>query len=498
MADLTIAEGLEYFKGKENAFIATVETGTSATRAYEVGDYFWKGGKLYEATAPIVSGTAFTAGTNCKLAVIGDDVSDLKESVNQIGPAVYAGFEQKTITDVPIASFDDGADDVPVKKLVIDIEPVQSGTGDPSQDNVRSITGWTGAKVTRTGVNVWDEEWEVGTIDATTGTLVANSSRARAKNYIPVVGGTTYYFYSGTASDAFTIVYYDKNKSFIRGNYYTFNRAIAAPDGAYYAKFTFPAVYEATYNNDISINYPATDTAYHAYSGATYDIAFPSEAGTVHGGTLEVNEDGSGTLTVDHKQVSATLENTNRNNATSYFITVLDAVKDGTAHSAMSNVFKSWNTGESTAAAGICFVNSSGAVQFNTVDSYASVSELLAAIPDISLVYPLATPQIYSLTAPQVKTLLGLNNIWADTGDVAELTYRAMNNTSGMITITKALIAPVLDSMVADTALVVNDFRIVGDTLYKVTAPIASGGTLTVGTNVTITTIGEQITALLA
>lgn len=113
MADLTIAEGLEYFKGKENAFIATVETGTSATRAYEVGDYFWKGGKLYEATAPIASGTAFTVGTNCKLAVIGDDVSDLKESINNLNWNKASAIHGNASGE--IASFNDGSNNAPIK-----------------------------------------------------------------------------------------------------------------------------------------------------------------------------------------------------------------------------------------------------------------------------------------------------------------------------------------------------------------------------------------------
>ena len=46
-----------------------------------------------------------------------------------------------------IASFSDGADDVPMKSLNVTITPKQSGSGDPSPDNVRPITGWTDADV---------------------------------------------------------------------------------------------------------------------------------------------------------------------------------------------------------------------------------------------------------------------------------------------------------------------------------------------------------------
>lgn len=79
----------------------------------------------------------------------------------------------------------------------------------------------------------------------------------------------------------------------------------------------------------------------------------------------------------------------------------------------------------------------------------------------------------------------------------ANLTITIKKTVPGWINLAKSILAPVLDSMTADTALGVNDFRIVGDTLYRITANVASGGTLTEGTNCAATTIGEEITALL-
>jgi hypothetical protein len=43
---------------------------------------------------------------------------------------------------------------------------------------------------------------------------------------------------------------------------------------------------------------------------------------------------------------------------------------------------------------------------------------------NLEIVYPLATPITYQLTPTEVRTLLGINNIWADTGDT-EVTYLA-------------------------------------------------------------------------
>ena len=388
--------GLGHFKDKENAMIAEK---FSASKAYAVGDYCYYNGTLYRFKTAHAAGAWTTS--DVEAAKLAHDVSDLKESINNIEPVAYAGVEQKTITDVPIASFDDGADDVPVKKLVVDIEPVQSGTGDPSPDNIRPITGWTICNI----------------------------------------------YHSGEDTSNPTVI----------------------------------------------------------------PIAFPSEAGTVYGGNLEINEDGSGTLTVDRLGLDMGSLSWQYTGESAWFCARTTALpyapyryaQGQNPDKASCSIYPVFVGNSATLNAAdkvitVANIALSGVYGIIVKDTtYTSLADFKPSVANQTVVYELATPQVYSFTAHQVKTLLGLNNIWADTGDIAELTYRAMNNTSAMIALTKALIAPVLDSMTADTALAVNDFRIVGNTLYRVTAPIASGGTLTVGTNVVATTIGAQITELL-
>lgn len=85
-----------------------------------------------------------------------------------------------------IASFPDGSG-LPMRSLLATIEPQQSGTGDPSPENVRPISGWT-------GLSGWVEEeydpteqptftvtWQTeagtvygGTVDVVTGLLTAD------------------------------------------------------------------------------------------------------------------------------------------------------------------------------------------------------------------------------------------------------------------------------------------------------------------------------------
>lgn len=63
----------------------------------------------------------------------------------------YAYAEVNAVKDATasgaVASFSDGAEDVPMDSCVVDIEPVQSGSGDPSPSNVRPISGWSEVNV---------------------------------------------------------------------------------------------------------------------------------------------------------------------------------------------------------------------------------------------------------------------------------------------------------------------------------------------------------------
>ena len=93
------------------------------------------------------------------------------------------------------------------------------------------------------------------------------------------------------------------------------------------------------------------------------------------------------------------------------------------------------------------------------------------------IAYPLATPIEIQLTPQEVNSLLGANNIFADTGDT-EVEYRA--DTKLYI---EKLTQPEEDDMIADSAISEGQFFMIGNSLYRALANIASGATITVGTN---------------
>lgn len=116
---------------------------------------------------------------------------------------------------------------------------------------------------------------------------------------------------------------------------------------------------------------------------------------------------------------------------------------------------------------------------------------------NLQVVYELATPLTYQLTPQEVSSLLGINNIFADTGDT-NVEYRAdtVLYADKLAKRQSAMIAPVETSYTATRNYTTGQLLIVDNTLYKVTANIANGGSITVGTNVIATTLSEVISAL--
>ena len=123
--------------------------------------------------------------------------------------------------------------------------------------------------------------------------------------------------------------------------------------------------------------------------------------------------------------------------------------------------------------------------------------------PTGQLIYELAAPLTVQLSPSQMSTLLGENHLWNTTGDVLNLTYRTdtkkyiEQKVADTNRKTCEIMTIVTDKMIAPDNLVIGDLVIVNDDLYKATANIASGATLTVGTNVQKLTLAEYIQSLL-
>ena len=167
----------------------------------------------------------------------------------------------------------------------------------------------------------------------------------------------------------------------------------------------------------------SANTDFAKYSGQTYDIIFPSEAGTVYGGELTVNEDGTGTLVVDRVMLSL---NTDDLNSSSDYPGWNDVAGLREIVGAGLNNIISGAITDFTSAYVRVNTHGAGNLFFTKAQLGMTADELRQAMPSMALhiVLPLATPQTYTLTASQVTTLLGTNNVWADAGDTT-VQYRA-------------------------------------------------------------------------
>lgn len=322
-----------------------------------------------------------------------------------------------------IATFVDGSDN-PLKALTISIVAQQAGTGDPSPDNVRPISGWTGANIYKRGFNLWDEEWELGLYNINNGNPVTSSTRIRTKNPIPILPNTTYI--KVTPNNGFQyLVFFDKNMTYVGAqNPGQGNKTFTTPANAYYMhSYTENDTYGTTYNNDISINYPSTDTAYHAYNGETINIDWEDEAGTVYGGTLDVK---TGELTVTHAIIqllsSMSWSRDEGQGRCRLYTRIFGMKADSTE--VYSEVFKGADTLMTIPYEWQARTNGTPSIIIGAPIGF-SLQDWKDLLDEetIHLVYPLATPIEYNLTPQQINSLLGLNNVWADCGAVTELKY---------------------------------------------------------------------------
>lgn len=231
-----------------------------STATYELNDLVIFNDDMYwHVSDTPTTGTDPTDATVWKLAIAGA-AADLSIAL--------AAFPTDTASG-PVASFADGAENIPVKSLEV---------------QVNAPAGVTGANIYVTGVNQWDEQWELGRYDQTTGLPVANNTAIRSKNAIPVRPSTTYY-YNLARSGGFAL-YYQLDGTYLNAVQMAASGTYTTPANCYFVRFYMFGTYGTTYNNNISVNYPSTDTAYHAYAGAVYAVDWTSEAGAVTTGTL--------------------------------------------------------------------------------------------------------------------------------------------------------------------------------------------------------------------
>jgi len=499
----------------------TIARGYDSTKTYNTGDYVRKSRQILRCLEDNVTGE--WDSTKWTVVVLADElsseISDLKDKISNKADVIVSSASGV------IASFTDGADGLPLKKATYYIEPKQSGTGDPSPDNIRPISGWTGMTVQRTGKNRCTPG-ELGTVSESSpagrpykSVQIGSTTRMRSKNLIPVVVGQSFTVSFNSADYHVAFMGFDSNGLYLGygSSWRVFQTA--SPTSASWANAAYIAIVLRKADNStmtladwdnaqIQVDIGNTATDFEPYTGQTIPITFPTSAGTVYGGDVTLNEDGSGVLTVDKGMFL--LDGTETSgfaliSATGNFgrfqkvingasvLTYKDQIITNLLPSYdYTNNAQKWSSpNESCTVVGV-----SGAEGrlFLVIDGVTTVEQAMTFFQanPCTIVYTLKTPATYTLTAEQVSTLLGANNIWCDTGNTS-VEYRA--DTKLYI---DGLIGTTDDDYTADQNIASGQFFSIGNHLYRATSAIASGATIVPGTNCVETNIAEQLTALYA
>ena len=218
-------------------------------------------------------------------------------------------------------------------KVVCEFSPIQEGTGDPSPDNVRPISGWTGCEIAQTGYNLLN----LGVVEATPGAYVDNKRILEPYKYYPGFHSTAIAYYSRSYVTDFNVngqscsfilskyaigitflvkggtrikgtltgtnvtlgftSFFDKEWNVV-GGAWNIQNIINVPTNAVYAmaRVDAPTKDQLSELMGFTIAYETGNVEMQPFDGETIPINWQSEAGTVYGGTVTLNEDGSADL----------------------------------------------------------------------------------------------------------------------------------------------------------------------------------------------------------
>ena len=132
-------------------------------------------------------------------------------------------------------------------------------------------------EVVEHGRNLWDEEWEHGSIDIKTGDNRSSASGIRTKNYISIQPDVEYYvFFTNQTGSVLKSRFYDQDKNYIGptqddGSQIVYNIKFITPSKARYMKFATQDDYGKVYNNDILVTVK-NNNLYTSYRKNTYPI----------------------------------------------------------------------------------------------------------------------------------------------------------------------------------------------------------------------------------
>ena len=294
-------------------------------------------------------------------------------------------------------------------------------------ENECPISGWDEVNVSVSGKNLFDVSSLVQGGISADGTTFNNPAfpQYRRTPYMYLPAGS-YIITRKVATDWWKCYLYDMGKNPIGTTYY-FNKGNTLSeritlDRNCYIRFAFD--YTPTSEDETQLELGSTATAYEPYNGTTYTIDLD---GTRYGGKVDLV---SGVMTVEKAYVDMGDLSYIYDSANLRFQTTITGIKrylNNVPFNAICEIYKtvSANDFDTNRPDSAIRGNQGNDVIFVRDTRFTTSSSLINEISGKKLVYELATPLTIQLSPTVVKSLEGVNNVWADCGDILDLSYLA-------------------------------------------------------------------------
>lgn len=321
-----------------------------------------------------------------------------------------------------IASFNDGADLVPLKSLTLAVTPSQSGTGDPSPTNPRPLNSFSSLKVEHTGKNLFTSENEQTPAYINSSGTIQGGAGANGwalSDYIEVKAGETYYFNPNTTGGSTAKhAYFDSSKTFVSA-INSGEGSFTVPSGIKYMRFSY-----RTSSTDIQLEFGSSATTYEPYR--TPDPHTLDLGATVYGVTGDVVsgefEETYKTEVITGADVTSVGETTG---GIKYARIVVSELSTGRNADCFCDRYKPTPTAIDK---GIYWISASQKVvriYDNDFTDLETAQAILNANP-VTYCYPLATPTALTIDPVEIESFKGGNNIWCDKeNSTTAVEYRA-------------------------------------------------------------------------
>lgn len=329
---------------------------------------------------------------------------------------------------------------LPFDSVSSSFAPIQAGSGAPSLENIRAITGWTGANLTRRGKNLYtgspnfDSSWINyklwSVVDETylgMPVLKRNGEWGGVSQDISVTKGITYTFslYAKASEEKTANIYLSPPyvqifdiatvKVTLTTSWQRYEvTAMCTESGLCRQRIETETAGSDIFVSGFQLEIGNEATSYEAYHGNDFTAIFPQ---TIYGGTLDWV---TGKLTVTHG--AHTFAGTEQ--ITRYKDRFISAMLDSAINSGEKDVVCSHYPLATSGDYRITIGSGTSKLEFwnpaySTADEFKEylAAQATAGTP-VQIAYKLANPTTIQLTAQAIEQLSGMNTLYGDGGAI--------------------------------------------------------------------------------